>query len=33
MKEFNITGLCVPNEHYMVDVSWKIDLIVEVGRT
>jgi Predicted AAA-ATPase len=34
-KEFNITGLCLPNEHYMADVSSKlkqaIDMI-EKGR-
>ena len=30
MKEFNITGLCVPHEHYMVDISGKIDEILKL---
>jgi len=21
MREFNVTGLCVPKRHYMVDIS------------
>ena len=25
MKEFNTTGLCNPNKHYMVDISNKLD--------
>ena len=29
MKEFNTTGLCVPNKHYMVDTTDKIN---EIGR-
>ena len=24
MKEFNVTGLCIPQKHYMVDVSDKV---------
>lgn len=27
MKEFNITGLCIPEMHYMVDISEKINEI------
>jgi hypothetical protein len=27
-KCFNVTGLCVPGKHYMVDTSAKIDTIV-----
>ena len=27
MKEFNTTGLCNPNKHYMVDISEKLDYI------
>jgi hypothetical protein len=30
MKKFNITGLCVPEENYMVDVSGKITKIKEL---
>ena len=30
MKEFNVTGLCVPEKHYMVDISYKIDKIVQM---
>ena len=29
-KEFNDTGLCVPNRHYMVDISSKLGCIVEL---
>ncbi len=28
MKRFNLTGVCVPDKHYMVDLSEKMDLIV-----
>ena len=28
MKEFNITGTCIPEKHYMVDTSKKIDDII-----
>jgi len=24
MKKFNVTGICVPSKHYMVDISGKI---------
>jgi len=27
MKRFNVTGLCVPEEHYMVDITGKIEQI------
>ena len=27
MKEFNTTGLCNPNKHYMVDISDKLENI------
>jgi uncharacterized protein YeeX (DUF496 family) len=27
MKEFNVTGLCIPDRHYMVDISSKIEKI------
>ncbi len=29
-KEFNDTGLCVPNRHYMVDISPKLERIMEL---
>lgn len=29
MKEFNTTGLCIPEKHYMVDTSKKIDQIID----
>ena len=29
-KKFNITGLCIPGKHYMVDTSAKIDVILEM---
>jgi hypothetical protein len=28
MKEFNVTGVCVPEKHYMVDISEKLKKIV-----
>ena len=28
-RKFNITGLCVPRKHYMVDISTKLDHIIE----
>ena len=28
MKRFNLTGLCIPEKHYMVDLSEKVDRIV-----
>lgn len=34
-KEFNVTGTCIPEMHYMVDISNKIDLInklIEKGK-
>ena len=30
MKEFNVTGLCIHEKHYMVDISYKIKKIVEM---
>ncbi|QTL99750.1 AAA family ATPase [Iocasia frigidifontis] len=27
MKKFNVTGVCIPEEHYMVDISKKIEKI------
>lgn len=30
MKEFNVTGLCIPEKHYMVDISNKIVKIMEM---
>ena len=35
MREFNVTGLCIPNKHYMADISEKIRQImamVEKGQ-
>ncbi len=29
-KEFNITGLCIKEKHYMVDISGKIEKISEL---
>jgi hypothetical protein len=34
-KEFNVTGICLPKEHYMVDISEKLRLIkdlIEKGK-
>ena len=30
MKKFNVTGLCVPTKHYMVDISGKIEQILKL---
>ncbi len=30
MKEFNITGVCVPRKHYMADISGKIEQILNM---
>ena len=30
MKEFNTTGICVPNKHYMVDISERVRAIKEM---
>ena len=30
MREFNVTGVCVPNLHYMVDISEKIEKIYKL---
>jgi len=35
MREFNVTGLCIPDRHYMVDISNKVNQIaamVEKGQ-
>jgi hypothetical protein len=29
-KEFNVTGTCIPEMHYMVDTSNKIDLVIKL---
>ncbi|MCM1258403.1 MAG: AAA family ATPase [Roseburia sp.] len=29
MKRFNVTGVCVPEKHYMVDLSEKVDKIID----
>lgn len=29
-KEFNITGTCIPNKHYMVDASNKMKKIIKL---
>ena len=30
MREFNMTGLCVPELHYMVDISTKLTQIRKI---
>ena len=30
MREFNVTGICVPNMHYMVDISEKIEQVYKL---
>lgn len=30
MKEFNITGTCIPEKHYIVNVSNKLDRIINM---
>lgn len=30
MKRFNVTGLCVPEKHYMADISRKLTEIVRM---
>ena len=27
MKKFNIAGVCVPEKHYMVDLTSRLDII------
>lgn len=29
-KEFNVTGTCIPEIHYMVDISNKLDLVIKL---
>ncbi|AWI04884.1 AAA family ATPase [Clostridium drakei] len=31
-KKFNVTGICIPNKHYMVNTSNKIDKIVKLVK-
>ena len=28
MKRFNLTGVCIPERHYMVDLSERVDCII-----
>ncbi len=28
-KRYNVTGICIPEKHYMVDISQKVKQIVE----
>ena len=30
MKEFNVTGVCLPEEHYMADVSGKDAAVLQL---
>ena len=30
MREFNVTGLCIPEKHYLVDISGKLQTIIEL---
>ena len=30
MKQFNITGICIPERHYMVDTSQKLDEVMKL---
>ena len=30
MRKFNVTGICVPEMHYMVDISEKIEKIFKL---
>ena len=30
MREFNVTGICVPDMHYMVNISGKVEQIFEL---
>ena len=30
MKEFNITGTCIPRKHYMVDITQKLEQIIDL---
>jgi len=30
LKEFNVTGTCIPEMHYMVDISGKLDSIIKL---
>ena len=30
MRRFNVTGICVPSKHYMVDISGKIEQIMQL---
>lgn len=30
MKRFNITAVCIPQKHYMVDISDKLEQMIEM---
>jgi hypothetical protein len=30
VKKFNVTGTCIPEKHYMVDISEKLDKIISM---
>ena len=30
MKEFNVTGTCIPEKHFMVDISEKLNKVMEL---
>lgn len=30
MREFNTTGVCIPEEHYMVDITEKLQQIIKL---
>ena len=30
MRKFNVTGICVPNMHYMVDISGKVEKVFKM---
>lgn len=30
MKRFNVTGTCIPNKHYMVNISAKMNQITKM---
>jgi len=30
VKYFNVTGLCIPKKHYMLDISSKVNKIIEM---
>lgn len=30
MKQFNVTGTCYPEDHYMVDISERLEIIAQM---